>query len=91
MTAREVAIDLIRFYVLRGDTLESLKAGQQGAYSDDYHASISGYSEPGNPKTKVDSNHILVTQVEGKEVVEIFSLKELYDEIASGKIQQQLF
>ena len=38
------AKDLIRSYVLRGDSLKSLKDGQGGASSDEYSASIGGYA-----------------------------------------------
>src|ERR1700761_2829905 len=40
--AREAAIDLIEYYVKRGDSLESLRKGALGSHSDEYSASISG-------------------------------------------------
>jgi len=43
MTAREAAKDLIRYEVLRGDTIKQLADGSQGSYSDNYHANIGGY------------------------------------------------
>ena len=86
-TARDAAIDLIRAYVERGDTIESLKAGQQGTFGEEYSAQIGGYVNGKN----VGNNKILVSKLHGKELAkpEIFSLKELYDEIKKGKKTQK--
>ena len=43
MTAREAAKDLIRGYVERGDSRESLADGCLGYAGSDYYASIGGY------------------------------------------------
>lgn len=87
MTAKECAIDLIKTYVLRGDTLQSLKAGMLGYCSSDYSAGISGYI---NGK-KYNSDFILVTEINHIEVNEIFKLEQIYQEIKTGSQQLALF
>lgn len=77
VTARDAAKDLVRAYVLRGDSIESLKAGMLGSWNDEYHAQIGGYVN--GKKNRADQ--IAVLELNGKKVSEIFSLKELYDEI----------
>ena len=82
-TAREAAIDMIRGSVERGDTLESLKSGLMGVFSDEYRANIGGYINGKN----IGSNKIQVSHLNGKELAkpEIFSLEELYKEIKTQK------
>ena len=100
MTPKEAAIDLIRAYVERGDTLESLRAGQMGCYGDDYKASIGGSIFPIDtrkctmkelleiPKErikKVGNDKILVERFSGKLVNEVFSLQEIFSIIKQNK------
>jgi hypothetical protein len=86
-TAHEAAIDLIKAYVIRGDSLESLRSGQQGSYSDDYHAEIGGCI---NGK-HYGPDKIIVSNLNGKELdtPSIFSLEKIFYTIL-GK-QQNLF
>jgi len=80
VTARDAAIRLIEKYVERGDSLASLKSGQQGSYCQAYRASIAG-----NLNGKfINSDKIVVTQVNGADVCEVFSLKDIYTECSSG-------
>lgn len=76
-TARSVAIELIINYVRRGDTLKSLKDGQGGHYGGGDGASIGGHC---NGK-KYSSDNIIVSKLNGKEIYEVFKLKEIYDYI----------
>jgi len=85
--AKEAAIDLIKAYVLRGDTYESLKAGCLGAYCTDYHASIGGYHE----QKKINNDKIIVEKVDGKECFYVFSLKGIMEEILRDQVQLNLF
>lgn len=91
LTPREVAKDLIKFYVERGDSLESLQCGFMGAYTD-YHAQIGGYAGELPNLIKVKSDKIAVSKINGQ-IIEphIFSLKELFDELKSGVRQPALF
>jgi len=91
LTPREAAKELIRAYVERGDSLESLQCGFMGAYTD-YHAQIGGYAGELPNLIKVKSDKIAVDYI-NEQVIEpqIFSLKELFDEIKSGVKQPALF
>jgi len=80
-TARDAAKDLIRVYVLRGDSLDYIKKRQGGAYGTEYHAQIGGYL---NGKS-LGSNKIIVSQLNGKDISEVFSLEELFNEILDEK------
>lgn len=83
--AKTIAIDFIKDYVERGDTLKSLKDGQGGSSSSEYSVSIGGYAN----KKRVSSDKIVVTRMNGKDLAipKIFSLKELYDEIKSQSVK----
>lgn len=78
LEARDVATHLIRTYVERGDTYESIKNSHMG-YSSESAASIGGYV---NGKS-VKNDKIVVTRLNGVDLTkpEIFSLKELFNEI----------
>jgi len=80
---RDLAKDLIRVYVLRGDTLHSLQAGQQGASCSEYSAHIGGYG--------IKPDRIVVSRFQGQEMKELYSLKELYNEIKNERLQLTLF
>lgn len=99
MTAKEAAIKFIRVYVERGDSIASLKSGQMFTYGSEYKASIGGhifpleYKDkilqcPKNLIKKVSSDKILIEEVGGKRVDQIFSLLEIYQEIKRGKVGQ---
>ena len=88
MTAKEAAKDLIRGYVERGDSVESLADGCLGYAGSDYYASIGGYiwNESHTDGTahlvrKVGRYQIGVEQLDGKDCNEVFSLKDIYQEI----------
>jgi len=90
MTAREAAKKLIRSYVLRGDTLESLAAGMLGSFGGEYDAQIGGYifnnfQKPGQVSKKLGRYQIGVSEVNGVECIEIFSLREIYNEVLCEK------
>jgi|GEM_PF-3940775 len=93
MTAREAAKNLIRSYVLRGDTIKQLADGMLGAANDHYFASIGGYIWNGSHTNgtahmvrKVGRLQIGVEQLDGKDCDEVFSLNKIYNEILSEKI-----
>jgi hypothetical protein len=67
-SARKAAKDLIRSYVLRGDSLESLRSGQMGASTGEYQAMIR-------------HNKIEVQEVNGIESDWKFSLPNIFNEI----------
>lgn len=66
--AKEVAKKLIRVYVERGDSIESLKKSMMGYSGDEYSAMIKG-------------NKIIVSELESKTVNFCFPLQSLYNEI----------
>lgn len=89
MTARDAAKDLIRQYVLRGDTIEQLVAGGMGCWCPRYQAQIGGYACPddGPPCRRIGARQIAAKVPGGKH--EFFSLAELMAEIrreAAGEI-----
>jgi hypothetical protein len=84
-TPRDVALHLIRVYVERGDSLQSLRDGLMGAsVPGGYSAQISDYMPVGKGGKYWSPDRVLVTR-EGNDVQEAFKLKQLYDEIKSGK------
>lgn len=102
MTSKEAAIDLIRVYVERGDTLDQLRRGQMGSYNSEYGASIGGsifpaeYHDrimecPNHLINKVPSTKILVERVGDKVVNEVFTLESIFNLIKNSEpIQLQL-
>ena len=92
LNPREAAIDLIRVYVERGNSLDSLRAGQLGCCGEDYSACIGGYAGELPDLVKVKSDKIAVSKIKGQIIEpQIFSLKELFDELKSGVRQPALF
>lgn len=83
----EAAKHLVRAYVERGDSLDSLRSGVLGAASpQSYWASISGYL--GNKK--YNSDHIIVYRdMKGKEVNKVFKLKKIVEEIKGEMLNGQ--
>ncbi len=81
-TSYEVARSFIYPYVIRGDSIESLKSGQGGACSpNSYYVSIGGYLDGKRQGT----DKILVHRDKsGKEVNKIFSLEKTYREIMNN-------
>lgn len=88
-TAREEAKNLIRTEVYRGDTLEQIRAGQSGQWGADVKMSIGGTWQ--GKRTATDK--IVVYEINGKQVNQIFSLKEIFDELQqekkTGKTQKE--
>ena len=78
-TPEDAAKDMIRSYVLRGDSLKSIKDGQMGQAGGEYDAGIGGYVN-GKP---IGSDKIAVTKFNGETLKEpaIFSLSKLYEGI----------
>ena len=93
MTAREAAKELIRYEVFRGDTIEQIAAGYQGHYGADYEAKVGGYmwrdadlhKSNGKPFKHLSNRQIGVEQVGKVEVMQVFSLKDIYNEILLEK------
>lgn len=86
MTARECAKDLIKYYVLRGETIDDLANGKLGSYNSRYSACIGGRiwnDFQGENEKSIDLTRyqIGVEEVEGRQVLEVFSLNEIYHEI----------
>ena len=76
-TPKSVAVDLIQFYVKRGDSLDSLKKGQMGSGNSDESACIGEYCQG----KKFSTDFIIVSKFNGIEICEVFKLKSIYDEI----------
>ncbi len=90
MTAREAAKKLIRVYVLRGDTIEQLASGMLGSFGGEYDAQIGGYifnnfQKSNQVSKKLGRYQIGVSEINGVECMEIFSLHEIYNEILCEK------
>lgn len=82
MTARDIAKWLIRPYVERGDSLQSLVDGGMGRYSQGNAAQIGGLLlTAGAPVKKVSTRQIGVSRVDGVECCAVFDLETLYQEI----------
>lgn len=74
--ALEEAHKLIRAYVNRGDTVQQLKAGQEGVSSNGISADIGGFLDG-----KSNSNNIIVKLDDGR--IYKYSLKAIYDSVKS--------
>lgn len=86
MTARECAKDLIRHYVLRRETINELADEKLGSYNRAYSACIGGaiWNDFQGENQKViylTRYQIGVERIGDKEVMEVFSLREIYCEI----------
>ena len=86
-TAYEVAKHLIKSYVERGDSLQSLKSSYLGHCSEYYWASIGGWLGDKH----YSNDKIIVSEINRKPVNEVFSLKKIYEEILKEKTQLRLF
>jgi len=83
-TTKQVARDLIKYYVIRGDTFESLKAGRLGSYNSEDGACIGGYIGD----KKINPDKIIVNKINGEEILpEVFSLKKIFDEILNEHLR----
>lgn len=90
MTARDCAKDLIRIYVLRGDTLEDLAESKLDSYTGMYHAYIGGaiwnnFKKENEKVIYLKRFQIGVERIGNREVLEVFSLTELYNEIRNER------
>ena len=99
-TPREFAKSYLRPYVLRGDTIKELLAGRGGC-------SWTGFSVEINPgyavlthrsknhqewkSIKIPKGKVLVERFQNEEMVTLFDLKELCDEILQEEKQLNLF
>lgn len=83
VSAKDAARDLIKSYVLRGDTIEDIKQGQTGALSPEYAAQVGGYAGG----KKYSSDFIIVSRIGGEELdpPQVVKLKEVYDSILAEK------
>ena len=79
-TAKSVAVELIEYYVKRGDPLEWLKHGQMGAGDCGESAQIGGHCEG----KKFSSDFIIVSKFNGQDVCEVFKLKEIYEGVKNN-------
>jgi hypothetical protein len=90
MDARDAAIALIKAYVLRGDSYESLKESLLSSYNRDYRAGI-GWSGSSTECLPKNADCITVSWLNGETVCQHFSLKQLYEEIKHGIERPRLF
>lgn len=79
MTAEQAAMDLIRPYVLRGDSVEDIARSLTGCWSTDYCASV------------VSGRRIEVTRIGKKKVNEVFKLELVHRDILMEMEQTSLF
>lgn len=87
--AKTVAIDFIKPYVIRGDSLESLMSGQGGEYCKTYEVQIGGYiwnKAITKMVYKAKRDEVVVSELDGKECLYVFKIHKLYDEIRSGQV-----
>jgi len=85
-TPLELAKDLIRIDVLRKETIQQIRSGQQGSGGPGYYMSVGGCM---NDK-KIPTDKIIVIEAQGKEVNKIFSLREIYNLIEKELNQPSL-
>ena len=84
---RKIAIDMIKPYVLRGDTLESLVAGGLGHYGGGCSVHIGGYTYHGDILIyKAKRDEVVVDQIDGQDCCYKFKVTKLYEEINSNQL-----
>lgn len=81
-TPFEAAMKLIESDVRRGISVKAIRRGQPGWFDGDFDAQVSGYMPTGGKKYGPDK--ILVFQVNGKPVQEVFSLAEVYKAVKNN-------
>lgn len=74
-----LAVRLIKAYVLRGDSIDSLKRGQGGMGVKEGSASISGYLDG----KRYSTDKIVVELKDGTR--EVFDLKKVYNDIKESQ------
>lgn len=88
MIVKDIAVNLIKYYVLRGDTIEDLRKSYMGQGCSEYNVAIHGNAW--NDKDELihegKSNDIVVSKINGKNCCYVFRLDELYNEIKSGQM-----
>ena len=91
-TAFDVALQLIEPYVLRGDSIQSLRAGQQTAWCGSWKAQIGGYFHKGPlaHKKRFSPDYILVQMVNDTCCTEVFRLADIYAHIKHAERQLAL-
>ena len=88
MNPKDAAIDLIKHYVLRSDSLESLRKSYMGSYNGRYNAAIHGNVWKDDELIyQGKSNEIVVSKLGGEECCFVFKLDKLYNEIKSGLME----
>lgn len=83
LTARKVAIKLIRKYVLRGDTLEQIREQQGGQFTPGptgYSVEIGGYRKG----KRIGLDWIVITQLNGRPYFKKFKLIDIFRAIKRG-------
>ena len=74
----KTAVHLIKAYVLRGDSIQSLKSGMMGYYSSTAKMSISGNL---NGKYISSSKIFVEADLDGREINKIYDLEQVYKDI----------
>jgi len=89
-TAFDAAVDLIRVYVLRGDTISSLRSGAMGSYSEEYEAQIGGYlwTGPLAHKKRFGPDKVLVHRIGRRDCGQVVSLRQAYEFVKKGEVRQ---
>ena len=93
-SARDLAKAFIRPYVLRGDSVDSLKGSLMGSASAAYWAQIGGsvFHPTGRERPiKLRPDEIAVTRIDNEACLHRFSLAELCAELTSDTLQPRLF
>lgn len=82
MTVREYAINMVKPYIERGDSIEHMKSGQMGVYSDSQSCQIGGYVD-----NKHYSNDFVISKNRRTGEIGVFKLKDLYEEVLSKQLR----
>lgn len=77
------AVNMLKVYILRGETIKQTKSGCMGSCNDRYCASVSGYV--GNKK--YSSDYVIVTEVDKQKVEYVFKLTDIYDHVLKPQLQ----
>jgi hypothetical protein len=86
--ALNLAMNFIKVYVIRGDSIEELQRGCMSSWGDDGKVSIGGYYWGGKGKwvlgkklTKLKADEIVVEQVGSRQCSEVFKLIEVFEAV----------
>jgi hypothetical protein len=90
-TPRDLAKELLRPYVVRGDAIDAIVEGNMGMFFDGYSVKIGPTLWTNGKRKDYPSSKIVVTEFEGQACLHVFSVAELVAELRAPALQLTLW